>query len=150
MANYACINWAEVGRVLSALLTPLIAVLTGYIAIQQYRINRAEFRLALRDRRMKVFESTMELIGTVLRKARVETDDLNKFLVGTSDGEFLFESDITGYLTAVYDKAVELYALTDASDEDRREKWKITIEWFVSQTGEAKKKFTKYLAFNKG
>jgi hypothetical protein len=148
MDHFACtIDWEKVVRVFSALLTPLIAIITIYIALQQYKINREQFKLALRDRRMKVFEATIELIVAVLRTAKVEQTDLTKFLVGTSERDLLFGSDITDYLKTVYDKAVDLYALADAAGEEQKAQWKAAVMWFSGQSEEARKKFAKYIAF---
>jgi hypothetical protein len=129
------------------LLTPLIAIITAYIAVQQYKLNRAQFKLALRDRRMKVFEATIELIVAVLRSAKVEQTDLTKFLVGTSERDLLFGRDIGAYLNDVYDKAVDLYALVDAKGEEQIAQWKAAVGWFSRQSEEARKKFAKYIAF---
>jgi len=151
MGHFACtIDWEKLVHVLAALLTPLIAVITVYIAWQQYKINKGQFRLALRDRRLKVFEATIELIATVLRTAKVEQADLTKFLVGTSERDFLFGSDVSAYLKSVYDKAVDLYALADAQGEEQTAQWKEAAKWFSGQSEEARKIFGKYVAFSEG
>jgi hypothetical protein len=147
----ACtIDWEKVVRVFSAFMTPLIAIIVAYIALQQYKVNRGQFKLALLDRRMKVFEATIELIVAVLRAGKLEHTDLTKFLVGTSERDFLFGSDINVYLKNVYDKAVELYALTDAKSDQQIAQWKAAVLWFSGQSEEARKKFAKYIAFTEG
>jgi hypothetical protein len=149
MGHLACtIDWEKVVRVFSALLTPLIAIIAVYIALQQYKVNKGQFKLALRDRRKDVFEATIELIVAVLKTAKVEHADLTKFLVGTSERDFLFGSDINAYLNNVYDKAVELYALTDAKGDEQIAKWKAAVLWFGGQAEEARKKFAKYIAIS--
>ncbi|SRR5260221_4893508 len=149
--HFTCtIDWEKVVRVFSALLTPLIAIIAAYVAYQQYKVNRNQFRLTLRDRRLKVFEATIELIVAVLRTSKAEQADLTKFLVGTSERDFLFGSDITDYLKTVYDKAVDLYALSDARGEEQIAQWKAAVLWFSGQSEEARKKFAKYVAFSEG
>jgi hypothetical protein len=44
------------------ILTGAIGCVTGYIGIQQWRINKNKLRLDLFDRRRSVFEATMLLI----------------------------------------------------------------------------------------
>jgi hypothetical protein len=75
-ATLCTIDWERLVRVLAALLTPTIAVVTTYIAYQQYQTNRRQHRLALFEKRMEVFNSTMDLIASVMRDARVELDQL--------------------------------------------------------------------------
>jgi len=87
-------DWEKVVRVFAALLTPTIGAIALYIAYQQHVINRRQLRLALSDRRLAVFNSTMKLIAAVIRNARVELDDLYTFLLETRDHEFLFGPDI--------------------------------------------------------
>ena len=56
----------EIVDVCSALLTPLIAVITTYIAYQQYRVSELTLKKELYERRIKiygVFESYLGLLG---------------------------------------------------------------------------------------
>ena len=76
-------------------------------------------------------------------KAKVEQADLTKFLVETSERDFLFGSDVTAYLKTVYDKAVDLYALADAKGEEQIAQWKAAVLWFSGQSEEARKTFVK-------
>jgi hypothetical protein len=60
MDHFACtIDWEKVVRVFSAFLTPVIAITTATIALQQYLLNRNQFRLALLDRRLKPIDTDM-------------------------------------------------------------------------------------------
>jgi hypothetical protein len=133
-------------RVFAALLTPTIGAIAVYIAFQQYKTNKNQFRLALLERRLKVFDSASELIATVLRHARVDVPDLTKFLSGTRESEFLFGSDIAVYLHELYGKAAEVYALADVPLEEANQRAEV-LKWFSGQGDEAKKKFGKYMAF---
>ncbi len=134
-------------RVLSAFLVPVIAGVTAYIAWQQYKNNKNQFRLALLDRRSKVFNATGELIATVLSEGKVANRDLTKFLWETRETEFLFGSDIAAYLHELYGKAAEIYGLENAVDEEPRKQRVRALMWFSGQGDEAKKKFGEYMAF---
>ena len=148
MDHFACtIDWEKVVSVFSALLTPLIAIITGYIAVQQYKINRNQFRLALLDRRLKVYEATIELIATVLRTGRVNQPDLDKFLIGTSERD-LFTPNVAKHLDAVYNKAVEINAIGHPVPQQQAQQWKAAAEWFSGKTEVTRKVFSKYIVFN--
>lgn len=95
IANLCLVDWGKVVRVFSALLTPVIALLANGIALQQHKTNRNQFRLALLDKRIKVFNGAGELIATVLGEAKIGSDGLAKFLWETREGGFLFGPDIT-------------------------------------------------------
>ena len=90
----ATIDWEGWVRLLNALLTPLIAALAIYIAYQQYQINRRQYRLALFEKRMVVFNSIMNLIAAVAGEGKVERQKLFAMMRETRDHELLFGSEI--------------------------------------------------------
>ncbi len=75
------INWEDIVRVFAALLTPVIAGIALYIAWEQKQINRGQFRLALLDRRFKVFEATAELVAKIQSHARLGQEDCISFCI---------------------------------------------------------------------
>jgi hypothetical protein len=141
------IDWDKVATAFSAFLTPLIAVIATYIAWQQYMTNKNQLRLALFERRLEIFDSTGELIATVLQQGKIEDGDLMKFLRKTREDEFLFGPDIASYLHELYGKAVDIYSLEGALDEEPRKQRVAALKWFSGQGDEAKRKFGRYLAF---
>jgi hypothetical protein len=148
MGHFACtIDWQKLVSVLSALLTPVIAITTATIAVQQYLLNRNQFRLALLDRRLKVFEATIELIATVLRTSTVAQTDLTKFLVGTSERGFLFGKDVATFLDSVYDNAVVLNSIGHPVPQQQVQQWQTAATWFGGKTEECRIVFAKYVAF---
>jgi hypothetical protein len=95
------VDWERLVRVLAALLTPAIGVVTTYIAVQQYKTNRRQHRLALFEKRIAVFDSTMNLIAAVLRAGRAELDQLFTPLRETRDHELLFGPEIGEFIMDV-------------------------------------------------
>jgi hypothetical protein len=142
-------DWEKLVRVFSALLTPAIALLVAYIAWQQQKTSKNQFRLALFERRLKVFNSTGELIATVLRRGKVANDELVNFLYDTRENEFLFGPDIAAYLHELYGKASDVYSLEGATDEESKKQRIEALKWFSGQGDEAKKRFGIYMAFKK-
>jgi hypothetical protein len=140
-------EWEKVIPILSAMLTPAIALLAAYIAWQQHKTNRDQFRLGLFERRSKVFDSAGNLIGAVLGRAKVADTDLKEFLWDTKESEFLFGSDIKTYLDDLYGKASDVYSLESATDKEQMDQRKQALLWFSGQGEELKKKFGKYMAF---
>jgi hypothetical protein len=103
MHGFCLIDWEKLVRVFAALLTPVIACVAAYIAWQQYKTNKNQFRLALFERRLKLFNFTGDLIAVALRQGRVGNDDLTKFLWETRESGFLFGPDIFAYLHELYE-----------------------------------------------
>ena len=144
---FCSVDWDKLVRVFSALLTPVIALLATYIAWQQHKTNRNQFRLALLDKRIKVFNAARELIATVLKKAKIDSDSLAKFLWETRESAFLFGPDITAYLDELYGKGADVFAFEGAGVEEDRKQRKEALLWFGRQGDELKVKFGKYMAF---
>jgi hypothetical protein len=143
--------WDSIVRLLYALLTPAIAIIAVYIAYQQHVTNRRQHRLALFERRMKVFDSTMNLIASILQDASVKLDQLFQFLRETRDHEFLFGPEISQYIDDLYRNGVQLRAsgaLLQRNPEEIRRNTDL-LNWFSGQSAIAREKFLKYLDFTK-
>lgn len=102
-------QWYEI---LSALLTPLIAIITTYIAVQQYRTGRAKFRHELYDRRMAVYKAASKYLTLVAvnyddgtgegEKANEEKKAFREFDIANAESAFLFDDKVVRYLNDIY------------------------------------------------
>ncbi|WP_147383598.1 hypothetical protein [Nitrosomonas supralitoralis] len=140
-----------------ALLTPLIAVVTTYIAYQQWKLNRQKLFLDLYDRRLKVYEEVRQILGIVARDARASYDDLLKFRKAVSEADFLFESEISKYIEEIYQHGVKLCYWTEEYRDSTQAKpdgydhqkvcdgMHAELNWLTQQFEPAKQKFRKYL-----
>ncbi len=155
------IDWVKVGHVLQALLTPAIGVATVVIAAiaiqiqrQQAETNRRQYRLALFERRMKVFDATLEFIGIVIREARIETvEPLFTLIQKTREHRMLFGSEIAEYIDELYAKGNRLHLIWSTSEPNHVIKQEYIAEetelllWFTRQASGARDKFLKYIDF---
>lgn len=91
---------------LSASLPVVIAGIVAYIAWQQFAVNRRQHRLALFEKRLVVFNSTMKMISSVVQAANADLTQCFQFIRDTRDHEFLFGSEIGEFINEVYRKAV--------------------------------------------
>lgn len=142
---------------LSALLTPVIAVLAVYIAYQQYLTNKQKLRLDLYDKRFKVFLALMSLLSSIMRQANVKQEELAQYNADTNESVFLFDEELVGYLRLVRKEAVRLMNLKDKlynSDlpvgEERSQcaaECSQVLSWLLDQFEVSQKTFAKYLAF---
>lgn len=147
-------------RLFSALLTPLIAFITVYIAYQQWLVNRQKLRLELYDRRLRIYEEIKKIISIITRDAKPTTDDLLKFRISVSEADFLFDSDIPEYIDEIYKRGLNLWRcheeyrdITMPETENYDHKKVVSemteeLEWLVHQYEPAKLKFKKYLSMS--
>jgi hypothetical protein len=141
-------------EVLSALLTPTIAVVATYIAYQQHRTNKLKVRADLYDRRMQVFNAVTDLLGHIGGAAAIDLDQLRVFLQKTRESYFLFGDEIPEYLNQLYEAGVDLRHQTKKLFSDLPvgpERTRLAAEngvlvkWFLDQFEVAQTKFGKYL-----
>ena len=142
---------------LAALLTPLIAIIAVYIAYQQSLTNRRRLELDLYDRRLRIYEATVEYISAVQASFRPTLNDHWKFRRTTAEVDFLFGSDIKGYLDELFKHGLELHRWAEEYRDGTQEHppWydhakvvegkREESEWFTKQNEEALRRFKGYL-----
>lgn len=140
-----------------AMLTPMIGVVTLYIAWRQWKINEQKLNLDLYDRRLKVYEEVKQILSIILRDAKASYEDLLKFYRATSEADFLFGPEIPAYIEEIYQHGVQLQAwnnqyrdYTQPIPEGYDHK-KVCdgmhneLMWLIEQFEPAKEKFRPYL-----
>lgn len=142
-------------QLLSALLTPVIAVVTTYIAIQQYRTSRLKFKLELFEKRYAIYQGVKNFILSAVHAANLSNDDFFKFNEETQDAFFLFDERVDRYIDELRSKGARLRyvneRLSDQSLPIGEERSKLAEEhaelniWFGNQLFESKQVFKKHL-----
>ena len=92
-------------------LTVLIGIFVAFVGYQQYRVNRAKFKLDLFEKRFAVYKGTQTLLTCILRDAKVELEEVFRFRGTTQDAVFLFGEDITKFLSAIDKRALKLWQI---------------------------------------
>jgi hypothetical protein len=144
---------------ISALLTPLIALIAIYIAWQQWRTNQQKLDLERYDRRLQIYKEIQTLIGVVIRKGDAPFEAIVQLRINSAEADFLFGPDIRVYIEEVVDHALNLSnahrQYDDAikgepwPDYDRQKVVAIMHDeciWISNQQPVALERFRKYLA----
>jgi hypothetical protein len=140
-----------------AWLTALTALLALWIAFQQHRASRAKLRLDLFEKRFRVYESLLELLGAAERDGQVKLEDIFRFSGEISYAPFLFGHEVVQYLAEVRTKAIILRGLNERLQrgdlpvgEERSAVSRAeseTLIWLTDQFRQSVPKFEKYLGF---
>lgn len=101
-------NFKQLLDVLSGALTPVIAILATYIALQQYKIQRRQYLHDLYERRLTVYRGLVEFLWTIMCDARINYTQINEFSNKTAEAIFLFDRETTDHLDLIQKKAGEL------------------------------------------
>jgi hypothetical protein len=148
----------DIVQILSAALAPITAIVAISLAWRQHRLESVKFRHQLYERRLAIFNSTMQLLAIVMRDADVQMADLLKFLQETNQSYFLLGKDIADYLDEIYKKGVELRGQekrlhnTNLAEGERTRLADQNVEllnWFGRQLLVAREKFAPHLKLDR-
>ena len=97
---------------LAALLTPTIAIIGSFVALQQWKTNRARLKHELFDRRYEQFSVVSCFLGSIMSHGRALESEQQKFLSGTRGMRFTFDKEISEYIDeTVWHLAMDLECL---------------------------------------
>lgn len=147
--------------VLSALLTPLIAILAVYVAYQQYRTNHLRLQYETYERRFKVYKIVQGFLSDITRNAKDAFPRIHQFYEDASEATFLFAPEVQGFIDTLYEKAVDL----ERVDQERsagsqglreeaegrnivQERAKL-MNWFCDQLSQSKELFRKHMGMKR-
>jgi hypothetical protein len=82
---------------LSALLTPAIALLAGIIAYRQWRTAHYRLKLDLFDQRLAIHIAVHDVLSSVMTQGKVGNDQLAKFLAGIGQTRWLLNEATMRY-----------------------------------------------------
>ena len=96
-----------------ALLTPVIAIATTYIAYQQYRIRRDERSLALYDRRLALYKLTIGIVDRIRAGHDLMMDDVFTWQNSIAEIQFLFGEEVHCVTNELFGAVLEYANLTE-------------------------------------
>jgi hypothetical protein len=95
-------------RILQGFLTPVIAFLTIYIACQQHKTARSQYRLNLYEKRFAIFVATLCFLQDIGAKGKTSYDRVEKFQLAVAEAEFLFEKDVVDLLEKMRTNGIDM------------------------------------------
>jgi hypothetical protein len=146
--------------ILQGLLTPTIAVITTYIAWQQWKGNKLRLKMDKYDRCLRVYQEVVKMLKLCANGEIREFSVIVDFGAATAEGDFLYGPEIRPYINEISIRAAKLRSANVQFKDFTQpappgyDHEKIVNEistqtaWFVEQLVEksaAKNKFAKYL-----
>jgi hypothetical protein len=129
-----------------ALLTPMIAALGILIACLQWGTNHQRLKLERFNDRFRRFEATRKFMQALIMNPKVDESDSLKFLSETTGSRFVFNKNISEYLTQIHDKAVDLQTLDEErkSDPTKAKDRGELKKWFIAELKSLEARFAKF------
>ena len=126
-----------------ALLTPTIAAFGILIAWLQWITNHHRLKLERFDKRFSMFEATRKFIQVLIVNPAVDESARLKFLSETTGSRFLFNKNISEYLTQIHDKAVDLQTLGKEDPTKAKDHGEL-MKWFIAELKSLEERFAKF------
>ena len=140
------------------LLSATIAILAVVIAWNQWNTAHDALRLALYERRFRVFDAHREFILAVISAGTLRDEFLWSLRAKTVDACFLFDEDIVKFLKATQDAAIAIKRHEGACDQylpnsqERSSHTQAILElgiWFDEELKKLPSKYSPYLKFSR-
>ena len=136
--------------------TFFVGVVLAVIAFLQFKVAHDKLRLELFDKRYKVYDATKQFLGGIMSSATFSDAQLFTFYAGTSDAEFLFDTDVGEYLLQIRKRALDMRLqakLYQRAEGDERTRM-INAEsehllWLTDQLTGMSKVYAPYLSYSK-
>ena len=149
MPSETSTNWINI---LSALLTPTIAIFVSIIAGMQWRINQKRLKNEHFDRRIKIYERIAGCMADVITSGRADINEERSMLRDSKFAIFVFGEDIDRFVKEVYQKSSDLHTLQSMQHkyknkqlENNLNKQDVIKNWFKTELVNLPKRFEKYL-----
>lgn len=81
-------SFDEMLKISQGLLTPVIGIVTTYIAWQQWKTNQNKLNLDRYEKRLQVYKEVIRYISLGIRDTTYENDELMTFRSKVSDADF--------------------------------------------------------------
>src|ERR1700738_840241 len=98
----------RVVSILQGLLTPLIAIITAYIAWQQWKGNKLKLKVDRYERRLGVYQEVVKMLRKCANGELREFAVIIDFGASTAEGDFLFGPEIRQYIDEISSRAAKL------------------------------------------
>lgn len=151
-------------QIFSAISTPIIALLVGYVAYRQYRIDKSRLRQETYPVKILIYKASIKFISEIIKNSSMDEVKIARYYEEVSEANFLFGKFPNKQIEDLYYKAFDLFELeticksyqvspgeeiTKEQSQDYSETLKkrnALKKWFVQQQIVTAKIFKKELA----
>ena len=139
-------------KVLTALLTPMVAIAGIAIGVFQWKINQKRLQHELFERRIKLYTVITTHIANGISSGIFTNEEETQFLRDTKHARFIFGKDIADFVDEIYRKSLDLSffsrreeQLSGVALEKVIENRSRVFKWFEAELNNIQNRFEKYL-----
>jgi len=149
-------------QTVSSWLVPVLAILTGYIALQQFRVNRQRFLFESYEKRLQVYNAVQNHLYDIQTNGKTDFEKIREYQNSTFQAGFLFDKVVENKIEEIFKKSVEMNSFheqlyprignrglevgdlrTKISSEEKK-----LVDWHCEQIEVVKKLFKSRMRFN--
>ncbi|NOX65269.1 MAG: hypothetical protein GXO85_05590 [Chlorobi bacterium] len=149
-------SWIDI---LSALLTPVIALIALYIAYHQHKINEQRLRHETYERRLKIYKTVQKHLSNIVRERKTTYQQCSEYYIEASEATFLFDNSVQKKIYEIHQKSIDMVYLHEQMHPpdgspglpDGKERCEISLKestllkWHIDQLESSKEFFAKKL-----
>ncbi len=91
---------------INAALATFNGVFLSWLAYRNHQVSKNQLKLALYDRRFKVYEAVKQLLVDATKTNTLTLDSVTTYLRGTTEARFLFDPPAVAFMDAIRKKAL--------------------------------------------
>lgn len=91
---------------LNAALATFNGVFLSWLAYRNHQVSKNQLKLALYDRRFKVYDAVKQLLVDATKTDSLSTDSVAAYLRGTTEARFLFDPSAVAFMDGIRKKAL--------------------------------------------
>ena len=159
ISERVCISQVDVSSfvpISQVILAAVLGFITLYIAWQQWRTNRNQFRLHLFDKRILVYEAAKELVAHTVRNGTATRDEQLDFVEKAYGSRFIFAKKIEDYCQELHgnahDLSIALSVVNQATASFTPANYELYVQkvaelqtWFSEQSDGIDRRFERFL-----
>lgn len=100
-------------KILSALLSPIVAITTIIMGVNNHKLNKIKIKHDLYDRRLNIYYTTREYLKYVTKEDTLDRVIVEAFVKASQESKFLFKNDVSDFLSEIWQNSLILEYCTE-------------------------------------
>lgn len=95
-------------KILSALLSPIVAITTIIMGVNNHKLNKIKIKHDLYDRRLNIYYITRDYLKYSSNEDTLDRAIVETFVKASLESKFLFKSDVSDFLSEIWQNSLIL------------------------------------------
>lgn len=134
-------------NLMATVIAAAFSLVTVGISYDSYKLNRANHRLALFEKRYEVYTALKSLLASIAREGNLSKEVSSTFRSKHLEAKFLFQKDILDYLSEIELNMNNMECYQALQGIENLKKKDLLFDYFTKELMECDRRFMRYLSF---